>query len=93
MFSFTGPMDGKDYLVVTIDVRGGAQIAMTDLAAAPAEQTRAPIDFALSGVARRETHLPIRAEHIAILDPRWAVVAWRRPRTAYRLDLGTRMAP
>ena len=30
---------------------------------------------------------------MAILNSRWAVVVWRHPKTAYRLDLGTLMVP
>jgi hypothetical protein len=93
MLTFTNPFDHKDYLLVTIDVRSASQIAFAELATAPAEPTGGPIDFGPGGLGRTQRDLPIRAEHMAILNPRWAVVIWRHPKTAYRLDLGTRMVP
>jgi hypothetical protein len=93
MLTFNNPFDHKDYLLVTIDVRGAAQISVADLDTAPAEPTNVPIDFGPGGLGRTQRNLPIRAEHMAILNPRWAVVVWRHPKTAYRLDLGTLMVP
>ena len=93
MFTFTNPFDHKDYLLVTIDVLSGAQIAVADLETAPPEATGGPIDFEPGGLGRTQRRLPIRAEHMAILNPRWAVAIWRHPKTAYRLDLGTLMVP
>ena len=93
MFTFSNPFDQKDYLVVTIDVRGGAQIAVADLGTAPPEPTDRPIDFGPGGLGRTQRDLPIRAEHIAILNSHWAVAAWRHPKTSYRLDLSTLMVP
>ncbi|MBW4025376.1 MAG: hypothetical protein HIU92_19985 [Proteobacteria bacterium] len=93
MLTFTNPFDNKDYLLVTIDVRGAAQIKVADLATAPAEPTNVPIDFGPGGLGRTQRNLPIRAEHMAILNQRWAVAIWRHPKTTYRLDLGTLMVP
>jgi hypothetical protein len=93
MLTFSNPFDHKDYLLVTIDVRGAAQIAVADIETAPAEPTGGPIDFGPGGLGRSQRNLPIRAEHIAMLNPRWAVAIWRHPKTAYRLDLGTLMSP
>jgi hypothetical protein len=93
MLTFKNPFDQKDYLLVTIDVRGAAQIAVADLESAPPEPTGGPIDFGPGGLGRTQRNLPIRAEHMAILNPRWAVAIWRHPKTAYRLDLGTLMSP
>ena len=93
MFTFNNPFDHKDYLLVTIDVRGAAQIAAADLETAPPEPTGRPIDFGPGGLGRTQRNLPVRAEHMAILNPKWAVAIWRHPKTAYRLDLGTLMAP
>jgi hypothetical protein len=93
MLAFNNPFDHKDYLLVTIDVRGGMQIGVADLATAPAEATGGPIDFGPGGLGKTQRELPIRAEHVAILNPKWAVVAWRHPKTAHRLDLGTMMVP
>jgi hypothetical protein len=93
MLTFNHPFDHKDYLLVTIDVRGGMQIGVTDLGSAPPEATGGPIDFGPGGLGKTQRELPIRAEHIALLDPKWAVVVWRHPKTAYRLDLGTMMVP
>ncbi len=93
MVTFTNPFDRRDYLLVTIDVRGAAQISVADLETAPAEPTNVPIDFGPGGLGRTQRNLPLRPEHFAILDPKWAVVIWRHPKTAYRLDLGTLMVP
>lgn len=93
MLIFNNPFDHKDYLLVTIDVRSASQIAVAELETAPPEPTGGPIDFGPGGLGRTQRNLPIRAEHIAILNPRWAAVIWRHPKTAYRLDLGTLMVP
>jgi len=93
MLTFNHPFDRKDYLLVTIDVRSASQIAVADLETAPPEPTGGPIDFGPGGLGRTQRNLPIRAEHMAILNPRWAVVIWRHPKTAWRLDLGTLMVP
>jgi hypothetical protein len=93
MLTFNHPFDRKDYLLVTIDVRSASQIAVADLETAPPEPTGGPIDFGPGGLGRTQRDLPIRAEHMAILNPRWAVVIWRHPKTAGRLDLGTLMVP
>ncbi|MBC8742707.1 hypothetical protein F6X40_40205 [Paraburkholderia sp. UCT31] len=93
MLIYTDPFDHKDYLLVTIDVRSASRIEATELATAQPEPTGGPIDFGPGGLGRSQRDLPIRAEHIAILNPRWAVVIWRHPKTSYRLDLGTLMVP
>jgi hypothetical protein len=93
MLTFNHPFDHKDYLLVTIDVRSASQIAVADLETARPSPTGGPIDFGPGGLGRTQRDLPIRAEHMAILDPRWAVVIWRHPKTAFRLDLGTLMVP
>jgi hypothetical protein len=93
MLTFNNPFDHKDYLLVTIDVRGAAQIAAADLETAPPEPTGGPIDFGPGGLGRTQRNLPVRAEHMEILNPKWAVAIWRHPKTAYRLDLGTLTVP
>ena len=93
MFTFTNPLDQKENLLVTIDTRDGAQIGVAELDTAPAEPTGGPINFDYGGLGRTQHHLPIKSEHMAILNPRWAVVVWRHPTTGYRLDLGTLMVP
>jgi hypothetical protein len=93
MLTFNNPFDHKDYLLVTIDVRGGMQLGIADLATAPAGPTGGPIDFGPGGLGKTQRELPIRAEHMAMLNRRWAAVIWRHPKTAHRLDLGTLMSP
>jgi hypothetical protein len=93
MLTYTDPFDHKDYLLVTIDVRSASRIEVTDLVSAKSQPTGGPIDFGPGGLGRTQRDLPIRAEHMAILNPRWAVVIWRHPKTAYRLDVGTLMIP
>jgi hypothetical protein len=93
MLTFTSPADSKDYLLVTIDTRSASQIAVSDLAAAPPGPTGGGIDFGPGGLGRTQRALPIKAEHIAILNSKWAVLIWRHPRTTYRLDLSTLALP
>jgi hypothetical protein len=93
MLVYTDPTNQKDYLLVTIDVRSASRIEAAELTTAKPEPTGGPIDFGPGGLGRTQRDLPIRAEHIAILDPRWAVVIWRHPKTSYRLDVGTLMVP
>jgi hypothetical protein len=61
--------------------------------AAPPQPTGGGIDFGPRGLGRIQHALPIKAEHIAILNSKWAVVIWPHPRTAYRLDLSTLALP
>jgi hypothetical protein len=93
MLTFNNPFDHKDYLLVTIDVRGGMQIGVAELGTAPPEPTGGAIDFGPGGLGKTQRELPIRAEHMAMLNPRWGVVIWRHPKTAHQLDLGTLMSP
>jgi hypothetical protein len=93
MLTFTSPADSKDYLLVTIDTRSASQIAVSDLASTPAQPTGGGIDFGPGGLGRTQRALPIKAEHIAILNPKWAILIWRHPRTTYRLDLSTLALP
>jgi hypothetical protein len=93
MMTFTDPFDQKEYLLVTIDVRSASRIGISELETAQAEPTGGPIDFGPGGLGRTQRDLPIRAEHMALLNPRWAAVIWRHPRSSYRLDMGTIMVP
>lgn len=93
MLTFTDPFDGKAYLVVTIDVRSAARIAIVDLETAVAGPTGGPIDFGPGGLGRTQKLLPIAAEHTAILNAHWAVEVQRHPKTAHRLDVTTFALP
>jgi len=93
MLTFTSPADSKDYLLVTIDTRSASQIAVSDLASAPVLPTGGGIDFGPGGLGRTQRALPVKAEHIAILNPKWAILIWRHPKTSYRLDLSTLALP
>jgi hypothetical protein len=93
MLAYSDPFDKKDYLLVTIDVRGSMRIGVADLGSAPAGPTGGAIDFGPGGLGKTQRELPLRPEHMAILNPKWAAIIWRHPRTAYRLDLGTVMIP
>jgi hypothetical protein len=93
MLSFSDPFDHKEYLLVTIDARSASRVAVSDLESAQPQPTGGPIDFGPGGLGRTQRDLPVRAEHIAILNPKWAVVVWRHPKTSYRLDISTLMIP
>jgi hypothetical protein len=93
MLTYTDPFDHKEYLLVTIDTRSGSRINVSDLGSAQPGPTGGPIDFGPGGLGRTQRYLPIHAEHTAILNPKWAVVIWRHPRTSYRLDVSTLAMP
>jgi hypothetical protein len=93
MLTITDPFDQKEYLLVTIDARSASRIAVLDLGTAKPGPTGAPIDFGPGGLGRTQGLLPIRAEHLAILNPKWGVQVQRHPKTAYRLDVSTLAAP
>lgn len=93
MLTFTDPFTQKEYLLITIDVRGASRIDAFELESAPPGPTGGPIDFGPSGLGRTHTVLPIRAEHAAILNTKWAVVVQRHPKTPYRLDISTLAMP
>jgi hypothetical protein len=93
MLTFTDPFDQKEYLLVTIDVRSASRIAVSDLGTATPEPTGGQIDFGPGGLGKTQGLLPIRAEHTAILNAKWAVVIQRHPKTGYRLDISSLAAP
>jgi hypothetical protein len=93
MLTFRDPFDKKEYLLVTIDVRSASRIAVAGLESAPSEPSGVPIDFGPGGLGRTQHELPIRAEHTAILNSKWAVVIQRHPKTTYRLDISTLALP
>ena len=93
MLTYTDPFDKKEYLMVTIDVRSASRIAVLELATAPAGPVERPIDFGPGGLGKTQGLLPLRAEHIAILNPQWAVQVQRHPKTGYRLDISSIAAP
>jgi hypothetical protein len=93
MLTFSDPFDHKEYLLVTIDVRSASRIAISDVESAQPEPTGGPIDFGPGGLGRTQRAIPVRAEHTALLNPKWAVVVWRHPKTSSRLDLSSLMIP
>lgn len=93
MLTFTDPFNKKEYLVVTIDVRSASRIAVLDLATAKPDPTGGPIDFGPGGLGKTQGLLPIRAEHFAILNAKWAVEIQRHPKTGYRLDISSLALP
>jgi hypothetical protein len=93
MLTFADPFDQKEYLLVTIDTRSASRIAILDLGTAQPEPTGGPIDFGPGGLGRTQRLLPIIADHVAILNSKWAVEIHRHPKTGYRLDISTLMVP
>lgn len=93
MLTFTDPFDKKEYLLVTIDNRSASRIAVLDLAAAKPEPTGGPIDFGPGGLGKTQGLLPIKADHFAILNSKWAVQVWRHRKTGYRLDISSLALP
>jgi hypothetical protein len=93
MLTFTDPFDHKEYLLVTIDVRSASRIAVLDLETAKPEPTGGAIDFGPGGLGRTQGLLPLKAEHLAILNPKWAVEIQRHPKTGHRLDISSLAMP
>ena len=93
MLTYTDPFDQKEYLLVTIDVRSASRIAVVDLGTAKPGPTGAPIDFGPGGLGRTQGLLPIRADHFAMLNSKWAVEVHRHQKSGYRLDISTLMSP
>ena len=93
MLTFTDPFDQKEYLLVTIDTRSASRISVLDLATAKPAPTGGPIDFGPGGLGKTQGLLPIKADHFAILNPKWAVQVWRHPKTGYRLDISSLAMP
>ena len=93
MLTFIDPFDQKEYLLVTIDMRSASRIAVLDLGTAKPEPTGGPIDFGPGGLGRTQGLLPIKAEHFAILNSKWAVEIHRHPKTGYRLDISSLAMP
>jgi hypothetical protein len=93
MLTYSDPFDQKEYLMVTIDTRSTSRISITDLESAEPSPTGGPIDFGPGGLGRTQHALPLRAEHTAILNPKWAAIIWRHPKASYRLDLSSIMVP
>jgi hypothetical protein len=93
MLAFTDPFDQKEYLLVTIDTRSASRIAVVDLGTANPEPTGGAIDFGPGGLGRAQGLLPINAEHLALLNPKWAAEIHRHPKTGYRLDISSLALP
>jgi hypothetical protein len=93
MLTFSDPFDQKEYLLVTIDVLSTSRISITDLESAHPQPTGGPIDFGPGGLGRTQHALPLRAEHTAFLNSKWAAIVCRHPKTSYRLDLSSIMVP
>jgi hypothetical protein len=93
MLTYTNPYDQKEYLLVTIDTRAASSIAVLDLGTAKPEPTGGPIVFPPGGLGKTQGLLPIRADHFSILNEKFAVQAWRHPKTGYRLDISSLVMP
>ena len=93
MFTFTNPVDRKEYLLVSIDRRSAASVAVVDMERAPALRTGGTFDFGPGGLGKTQGLLPLVADHIALLNPSWAVQIHRHPKTSYRLDVSTLIVP
>jgi hypothetical protein len=93
MLIFDDPFDNKEYLLVTIDTRSAAQIAVLELGTAKPEPTGGPIVFEPGGLGRTQGLIPLIAYNFAILNPKWAVEIHRHPKTGYRLDISTLALP
>jgi hypothetical protein len=93
MVTFHNSFDQKDYLLVTIDTRSASRIAVLDLGTAVPEPSGVPIDFGPGGLGRTQGLLPVIADHLDILNSKWAVEIHRHPKTGYRLDVSTLMVP
>ena len=85
MLIFKNPIDDHEYLLVTHDLRSASRVAVVDLPQAVPMPVDVPKNFGPDGV--KQFPMPLRTEHIAILNERWAVALYRHPTTPNRLDL------
>lgn len=81
IFTFEDPSDQRQYLAVTIDTRGASKIATVDLASSPPQPTGGQIDFQPWGLGETQIVMPVRSDHTAMINPKWAVVVQRHKET------------
>ena len=93
MFTFTDPSDQREYLAVTIDTRGAAKIATSELDTAPAQPTGGAIDFAPRGLGLTQTLMPVHSDHTAMINSKWAVIVQRHTKTQARRDISSIAGP
>jgi hypothetical protein len=92
MLTYTDPSDRKDYLLVTNNMRGATRVAISDLDGATPMPVNVPNNFGPAGITQYS--MPVTgAQHLALLDPQWAVEIRRYPADANRLDLHTLPLP
>ena len=92
MLTYTDPSDHKDYLLVTNNMRGATRIAISDLDAATPMPANVKNNFGPAGIAQYS--MPVTgAQHLALLDPQWAVEIRRYPTDAKHVDLHTLPIP
>jgi hypothetical protein len=92
MLTYTDPSDHKDYLLVTNNMRGATRVAISDLDGATPMPVNVPSNFGPAGIAQYP--MPVTgAQHLALLDPQWAVEIRRYPADANRVDLHTLPLP
>ena len=92
MLTYTDPSDHKDYLLVTHNMRGATRVAISDLDGAVPMPVNVPNNFGPAGIAQYS--MPVTgAQHLALLDPQWAVEIRRYPADANRVDLHTLPLP
>jgi hypothetical protein len=92
MLTYADPSDHRDYLLVTNNMRGATRIAIADLDEATPMPVNVPNNFGPAGIAQYS--LPVTgAQHLALIDPQWAVEIRRYPADANRLDLHTLPLP
>jgi hypothetical protein len=88
MLTYIDPSDQKEYLLVTNNMRGATRVAISDLDSAAPMPVNVPNYFGPAGVAQYS--MPVTgAQHLAQLDPQWAVEIRRYPADANRVDLHT----
>ena len=92
MLTYTDPSDHKEYLLVTNNMRGATRVAMSDLDGATPMPVNVPNNFGPAGIAQYS--MPVTgAQHLALLDPQWAVEIRRYSADANRVDLHTLPLP
>ena len=92
MMTYADPSDGKEYLLVTNDMRSATRVAIGDLDHAVAMPVNVPKNFGPAGIAQYA--MPITgAEHLKVVNPGWVVEVRRYPVNSSELDLHTLPIP
>jgi hypothetical protein len=85
MLIYADPNDQAQYLFVTHTLRSASRVAIADLDQAQPMPVNSAKNFGPDGV--KQWQMPVRCEHVALLNAKWAVQIYRHPTTPNRVHL------